>query len=61
MPASVSAARFECVAEMIQTIAAGVFQRRVTEGDQPAAEVIAALMGCVNATIDQLQEEAVPA
>lgn len=58
VPASVSPARFECVAEMIQTIAAGVFQRRVTEQDQPNREVIAALMNCINAAIDGLQKEA---
>lgn len=58
VPSSVSAERFECVAEMIQTIAAGVFQRRVTEVGQPGPAVIAALMGCINAAIDHLQAEA---
>ncbi|ONF97450.1 TetR/AcrR family transcriptional regulator [Sphingomonas jeddahensis] len=61
VPASVSPARFECVAEMIQTIAAGVFQRRITEQDQPSSEAIRSLMGCINAAIDGLQREEQPA
>jgi AcrR family transcriptional regulator len=61
VPASISAARFKCVAEMIQTIAAGVFQRRITEEDQPSAEVIDSLMRCINAAIDGLQREAAAA
>jgi hypothetical protein len=46
---------------MIQTIAAGVFQRRITEEDQPSAEVIDSLMRCINAAIDGLQREAAAA
>lgn len=55
-PASVSPARFACVAEMIQTIGAGVFHRRVTEVDQPARAVVDELIAVINAMIDQLQE-----
>ncbi len=58
VPASVSSSRFIQVAEMIQTIAAGVFQRRVTEQDQPSPDVIRALMTCINAAIDGLQHDA---
>ena len=58
VPSTVSRAQFECVAEMIQTISAGVFQRRVTEDDQPSRAVIEALMGCINAAIDRLQVDA---
>lgn len=59
VPRTVSAARFECVAEMIQTISAGVFQRRVTEHGKPSPAVIEALIGCINSSIDKLQAEAV--
>jgi AcrR family transcriptional regulator len=58
VPSSVSPERFACVAEMIQTIAGGVFQRRVTNQDQPSPAVIAALMHCINAAIDELQSAA---
>ncbi|MDF2495228.1 TetR/AcrR family transcriptional regulator [Sphingomonas sp.] len=57
VPATVSPSRFACVAQMIQTISAGVFQRRVTEQDQPSADVIRSLMNCINAAIDGLQHE----
>lgn len=58
VPATVSPERFECVAEMIRTVAAGVFQRRITEVDQPAPAVIDALMVCIRSAIQKLREEA---
>ncbi len=58
VPATISATQFDCLAEMIHTIAGGVFHRRITDPDQPGPEVIGALMGCINAAIDRLQSEA---
>lgn len=58
VPSSVSPERFACVAEMIQTIAMGVFQRRVTEQGHLSNDVIDALIGCINAAIDRLRDEA---
>lgn len=58
VPDSISSERFECLAQVIETISAGVFQRRVTDDGQPGPEVIAALMGCINAAIDQLLADA---
>ena len=56
-PANVSPARFACVAQIIQTIGAGVFHRRVTQIDQPGRDVVEELISLVNAMIDQLQKE----
>ncbi|WBH16988.1 TetR/AcrR family transcriptional regulator [Sphingomonas radiodurans] len=57
VPSTVSPEHFARVAGVIETIAGGVFQRRLTEEDQPGPEVIDALMECINASIDKLQAE----
>lgn len=57
VPTTVSPEHFARVASMIETIGAGVFQRRLTEMDQPGRDVIDALMECINASIDKLQAE----
>lgn len=58
VPDTVPADRFERVAEMIQTISAGVFHRRLIDPEQPNQDTIEALIGCINAAIDTLQAEA---
>ncbi len=55
VPATVPEDRFARLIGMIETISYGVFQRRVTEENEPAADVIAALIGCINTQIDALQ------
>ena len=47
--------RIEQVAEMIHTVAAGVFQRRLTAVDQPSDAAIDGLMHCIDATIEELR------
>lgn len=50
--------RREMLAEVILTIAGGVFQRRMTEGDQPSEAVVEALVDGILRRIDQLAQEA---
>lgn len=47
-------ARVQCVAELVMTLSAGVFQRRLT-GETLSDDVLAALIGCVNREIDSLK------
>lgn len=46
------------VAEMIHTIAFGVFQRRTIDPNYPPAAAINMLMDCIDTAIDHLQREA---
>lgn len=48
-------ARIEQVAEMIHTVAAGVFQRRLTAVDKPSDAAVDGLMHCIDATIEGLR------
>jgi hypothetical protein len=50
--------RREMLAEVILTIAGGVFQRRMTEGDQPSEAVVEALVDGILRRIDELAREA---
>lgn len=58
VPADVKLERRERVAEMIHTIAFGVFQRRTIDDSYPPTAVINMLMDCINIAIDELQREA---
>lgn len=57
VPATSDPERFDRVAEMIHTIASGVFHRRVIDPDEPCPAVIDTLMGCINTAIDQLRDD----
>lgn len=57
VPASISCERFARLAGMIETISGGVFHRRITDQDQPSPAVVAALIKCIDAAIDELQAE----
>lgn len=52
-PARAASPQVTCVAELIMTLASGVFQRRLGGGDL-SDEVLAALTACVNREIDAL-------
>lgn len=56
-PGEALAERREMLAEVILTIAGGVFQRRMTEGDAPSAAVVEALTDGIMRRIDQLAAE----
>lgn len=54
IPADVPPDRFKCLAEMILTVAHGVFRRRVLHRDQPGPDVIDSLVRCIDATIAEV-------
>ena len=56
-PGEALADRREMLAEVILTIAGGVFQRRMTEGDAPIDAVVEALIDGIMRRIDQLAAE----
>jgi AcrR family transcriptional regulator len=58
VPTGTDPERFDRLADMIHTIASGVFHRRIIEPDKPCPAVIDALMSCIYAKIDELQKDA---
>jgi AcrR family transcriptional regulator len=58
VPGEARRERREMLAEVILTIAGGVFQRRLTEEDRPSAAVVEALVDGILGRIDQLAQEA---